>query len=394
MDLVLNGLTWQICLLYLDDVLIYSRTFDEHIERVKLVLERIKGANLKLKPSKCKFCQHSVRFLGSIVSKEGVSPDPEKVRAVQEWPVPQNVTEVRSFTALAAYYRRFIRNFAAIARPLYDLTKKGQPFEWKAGQQNAFETLKERLTSAPVLVPPSDEGEFILDTDCSDFAAGAVLSQRQDGDVRVIAYASRVLNDAEKSYCTTRKELTAFIFGCKTFRHYLLLNRFLARVDHAALLALMKSRDPVGQAARWLDFLADYTFVLTHRNGISHGNADSLSRRPCERQTSDPCRQCEKKLPTVSEQFKEEKTQIRSIQIKRPGPSPFDLNTEIKQLELRAMKTRRQPAEAPLSAAVIAAAQDNEPDLWYIKTQLKRGVKPTWEEIASKAKGVQHYWAQ
>jgi len=178
-DMALAGLTWEICLAYLDDLIIFSRTFDQHIERLQRVFDRLVQAGLNLKPSKCALFQRRVKFLGSIVSGEGIEPDPEKVQAVAQWPTPQNVTEVRAFVALASYYRRHIKSFAEIARPLHELTKKDIRFFWEPAQEKAFSKLKEALTSAPVLAMPLDEGQYVLDTDASDFSMGCVLQQWQ-----------------------------------------------------------------------------------------------------------------------------------------------------------------------------------------------------------------------
>ena len=301
MDMVLNGLTWQICLVYLDDVVVFSSTFEDHVSRLQQVFDRFRVARLKLKPSKCKLFQRQIRFLGHIVSAEGVSPDPEKVKAVRDWPVPRNLYEVRAFVALASYYRRHIKGFADLARPLHELTQKGRPFVWSEKQQLAFEQLKDRLTNAPVLSSPTDGGKYWLDTDMSNAALGAVLQQEQNGEIKVIAYASRVLSPAEKKYCVTRKELLAVIYGLKQFRHFLLINPFVLRVDHSALTALLRSPNPLGQSARWLDTIADYNFEIRYRSGALHRNADSLSRKPCTPDERFPCNQCEKSIPTASD---------------------------------------------------------------------------------------------
>ena len=281
MDLVMVGLTWEICLVFLDDIIVMSKTFEQHLERLNLVLDRLRKANLKVKPSKCHFFQERVKFLGSLVSRSGFEPDPEKLSAVAEWPVPKTLTELRAFVALASYYGRHVEGFAGIARPLHDLTRKNQPFVWTETQQKAFEELKRRLCLYPVLATPLPEGEYVVDTDALNVALGAVLQQRQEGKLRVIAYASKVMDPAERNYCTTRKELLGIIYGLQTFRHYLLGSQFLLRTDHSALTSLLKSPEPVGQQARWLDVLAEYDFRIEHRAGSQHNNSDSLSRRPC-----------------------------------------------------------------------------------------------------------------
>jgi len=286
MDLVLSGLTWTTCLVYLDDVVVFSSTFDDHVLRLQQVFDRLKQANLKLKASKCRLFQRKIKFLGSIVSQEGIAPDPTKVEAVVRWPIPTNLTEVRSFTALAAYYRKFVKGFAAIAKPLFELTQKGRPFVWTSRQQDAFEQLKKCLTEAPVLAAPLESGQYWLDTDASDTALGAVLQQMQNGELKVIAYASRVLTRSERSYSVSKREQLAVVYGLKQFRHFLLARHFILRVDHAALTYLLKTPQPVGQSARWLDLISEYDFEIHHRAGSQHGNADSLSRRPTEQERS------------------------------------------------------------------------------------------------------------
>ena len=157
----------------------------------------------------------SVKYLGYIVSREGIAPDPDKIQAVVSWPVPKSLSEVRSFTAMCSYNRNHIRGFAEIARPLYDLMKKGRQFEWRDSQQGAFDQLKKCLVSAPILASPIDEGVYTLDTDASSHSLGAVLNQTQNGIMKVISYASRILQPSERSYCSVRLELLGLIFGLK-----------------------------------------------------------------------------------------------------------------------------------------------------------------------------------
>ena len=181
-------------------------------------------------------------YFGHIVSERGVAPDPAKIKSVKGWPTPTNVTEVRSFLGLAAYYRRFIKDFSKVASPLHRLTEKGRVFSWDETCQTAFEELKVHLTSAPVLAYPKLEAKFILDTDASDVAIGAVLSQKFDEREHVIAYGSRCLSKAERRYCVTRKELLAIVYFVKYFRHYLYGRQFLLRTDHFAGCLISRSQ--------------------------------------------------------------------------------------------------------------------------------------------------------
>ena len=223
MDLVLLGLNWQICLAFLDDVVVMSSNFEQHLERLQQVFERFRGANLKLNAGKCHLIQEKVKFLGSIVSRDGIAPDPEKVRAVKEWPVPTDLKQVRGFVALASYYRKHIAHFADIARPLHRLSCKDTPWVWGEEQQRAFEELKEKLSTAPLVKAPLPEGKFVLDTDASDEGLGAVLQQEQEGVVVVNAYASRglrkereeLLHDPQRTsrYCVWVKTIPAIFVG-------------------------------------------------------------------------------------------------------------------------------------------------------------------------------------
>ena len=280
MDLVLAGLTWDVCLVYLDDVIVFSSDFEEHTRRLEIVLQRLRAAQLKLKPSKCEFFSRQVKFLGHVVSDRGVQTDPEKIAVVKDWPVPRCLSELRTYLGFCSYYRRFVRGFADIAAPLHELTKKGRQFVWTERCQQSFDELKERLTSSPVLAQPRHEGSFVLDTDASLVGVGAVLSQVQDGEERVIAYSSRLLSDAERRYSTTRLELLAAVYGLRQYRQYLLGRHFTLRTDHAALQWLRRVPEPVGQQARWLDLISEFTFDIQHRPGSKHNNADGLSRRP------------------------------------------------------------------------------------------------------------------
>ena len=292
MELVLNGLQWERCILYLDDVICFGKSFNEALSNLELVLQRFKDANLRLKPSKCKLFQRSVEFLGHIVSDKGVSCDPKKIEAVQDWERPQCVKDVRSFVGFAQYYRKFIRNFSAIATPLYELTKKKVKFQWSQKCEEAFQLLKRKLVEAPILAYPTREDTFILDTDASLFGIGAVLSQQQNGEERVIAYASKTLSSTQRNYCTTMRELLAVVVFIKQFHHYLWGRPFIVRTDHASLTWLVNFREPAGMLARWISVLGNYDFQTEHRKGNLHGNADGLSRqipRKCKREDCHDC---------------------------------------------------------------------------------------------------------
>ena len=202
------------------------------------MLDRLRRANLKLRPSKCVLFNTQVKYLGHVVSEQGVSTDPDKCASVASWPTPSNLSEVRSFLGHVGYYRQFVPNFASIARPLTMLTHKGTPFEWGDAQSEAFARLRDALLTAPILGYPDHQLQYILDTDASAFGLGAVLSQIQDGKERVIGYFSKTMSPEERNYCVTRKELLAVVTAVKHFRPYLYDREFRIRTDHAALLWL------------------------------------------------------------------------------------------------------------------------------------------------------------
>ena len=218
MDLVLAGLQMSQCLVYIDDVIVVGRTFDEHLGNLQEVFERVRRAGLKLKPSKCSFLQERVSYLGHEVSREGVATDPAKINQVAHWPEPQSTKDVQKFLGLANYNRRFVRNFASIARPLHRLTEKTATFEWTVECQEAFAELRHRLCTAPVLAFPDFTKPFILDTDASNTGIGGVLSQLDEqGQEHVIAFASRTLSKSECRYCVTRRELLTVVVFTQQF---------------------------------------------------------------------------------------------------------------------------------------------------------------------------------
>ena len=280
MECVLMGLTWKITVPYLDDCNIFSKTAEEHLERLRQVFERFRAANLQINPTKCEFFRTRVPFLGHIISKDGSEADPEKVAAVKNFPIPTSPTEVKSFLGLCSYYRRYVKNFADIARPLHKASESKSPFLWTPEAQNAFETLKRQLMSTPILALPSTKEPFILYTDASMTAMGAVLSQVQDGQERAICFASKAFSKTQTKYSATKRELLAVVNFTRHFRHYLLGRQFKIVTDHSALQWRHNFKDPDALTARWLEKLAAFNYEVVHRPGKSIGHADGLSRIP------------------------------------------------------------------------------------------------------------------
>ena len=312
MEIALSGLQWQTCLIYLDDVIVYAPNFDLHLSRVEEVLSRIRQAGLKLKPEKCHLLQREVTFLGHVISEHGVLPDPMNVLKILDWPTPSNVKQVRQFLGMTSYYRRHIKDFAKIAKPLVDLTKKGVEFLWTDACQQSFVKFKEILTGPEIMAFPIPGKEFTLDVDASNFAIGGIISQIQEGKEKVIAYASRTLNRAERNYCVTEKELLALRYFMEYFRQYTLGHRTKVRTDHNALVWLFSFKEPKSRIARWIEILSSYEFEIEYRQGKNHANCDAMSRceNPRDCQCSDvdmseplkcgPCAKCKRRSQEMS----------------------------------------------------------------------------------------------
>ena len=203
MELTLSGLQWSLFLIYLGDVIVFSHDFDECIDRLYKVLTRTGAAGLKLKPSKCVFFAPKVSFLGHIVSQDGVSPDPDNIAKIANWPTPRNVCEVCSILGMGNYYHRFVKEFSQKVQPLVSLTKKNNPFKWSLECQAAFDEIKQALTGPDIMAFPTDDDLYILDSDVADDSIGCVLSQKQSNVEKVIAYGSQTLGKSERNYCVT-----------------------------------------------------------------------------------------------------------------------------------------------------------------------------------------------
>ena len=385
MDMVLAGLQWTNCLVYLDDIIVVGKTFSQHLRNLTQVFERLRAAGLKLKPTKCHLCSEQVEFLGHVVSPEGVSTDPKKIAKVAEWPIPTSKKEVQQFLGLAGYYRRFISEFAKIARPLHRLTEKTATFNWDNDCQEAFETLRDKLISAPILAFPDLEKPFILDTDASDKGIGAVLSQRdEEGAERVVAYASKSLSRAEQHYCVTRKELLAVVYFIRHFRPYLLGRKFMLRTDHGSLTWLANFREPTGQLARWLEQLQEFDFDICHRPGRRHQNADAMSRIPCKQcgRTSHGLDNAASTVAALSQGIRStpmerSSSEIRTHQLKDPQIGYI----------LKAKESGQQPSAAEARSQGRAARRLNQ--LWE-RLQVRDGtLLRQYEDDSGKQKWLQ-----
>ncbi|KAG8503261.1 hypothetical protein CXB51_001217 [Gossypium anomalum] len=260
---------------FIDDILIYSRDESEHAEHLRTILQILREKKLFAKFSKSEFWLREVRLLGHIVSGDGIRVDPSKISAIVDWRPPKNVSKVRSFLGLAGYYRRFVEGFSMIASPMTKLLQKNVKFEWTDKCQQSFEQLKARLTEAPILVQPEPGKEFVIYSDASLTRLGCVLMQ----EGKVVAYASRQLKPHEKNYPTHDLELAAVVFALKIWRHYLYGEKCRIFTDHKSLKYLMNQKDLNLRQRRWLELLKDYDLVIDYHPGKANVVADALSRK-------------------------------------------------------------------------------------------------------------------
>ncbi|KAG8499252.1 hypothetical protein CXB51_005763 [Gossypium anomalum] len=260
---------------FIDNILIYSKDETEHAEHLRIVLQTLRDKQLYAKFSKSEFWLRKVGFLGHIVSCDGIRVDPSKISAIIDWKPPKKVTEVRSFLGLAGYYRRFVNGFSIIAAPMTRLLQKDVKFEWTEECQQSFEELKKLLTEAPVLVQPESSKEFVVYSDASLNGLECVLMQ----EGKVVAYALRQLKPHEKNYPTHDLELTAMVFALKIWRHYLYGEKCRLYTDHKSLKYLMSQKDLNLRQRRWLELLKDYELVIDYHLGKANVVADALSRK-------------------------------------------------------------------------------------------------------------------
>lgn len=265
---------------YLDDIVVIGETLEEHMTILRKVFQKLKDARLRINTEKSKFLQDRIVYLGHVIDGQGIRTDPEKVKAIREIPPPTNTRELRQFIGMTSWYRRFIQNCSELTRPLTALLKKRRKWHWSNEEQEAFDALKTRLSTAPVLAPPDFTREFTLQTDASKDGLGAVLTQDFDDQERVIAYASRTLNKAEVNYSTTEKECLAVVWGIQKMRPYLEGYHFRVITDHQSLKWISTLESPTGRIARWSLYLQQFDYEIVYRRGKLNKVADALSRNP------------------------------------------------------------------------------------------------------------------
>lgn len=310
MDMTLAGLKWRTCLAYLDDVIIFSRSIEEHLDDLREVLDRMRDMGLTIKPGKCALLQERVVYLGHVISKEGLEPEPGKIDQVRRYlgKPPKNVSEVRTFLGFVGYYRNFVPRFAHTAEPLVNLTRKGTTWNWTEKCMDAWNKLVSDLSNSKVLRPPNFDYPFILQTDASGFGLGAVLSQRLPSDPNnpkssltevIIGCASRTLNEHERKWPNHEREALGVIWGCEYFRPYLWGSKFeiVVLTDNNAVTWLRNNIRP-GRLTHWALRLSEFDFTLKHIEGFKNGNADYGSRLPNDDDPTEDAKRAKEKAST------------------------------------------------------------------------------------------------
>ena len=280
MNTVLRGILWEFAIPFLDDIVIYSKDADSHVAHLEEVFQRLTQAGLKLKPQKCQFGVNHIKYLGHNIGKKGIAPFEEKVKAVKDFPTPTTITQVKSFLGLANYYRKFIKDFSKLAKPLNDLTKKSKVFYWNEESQKAFMELKRRLISAPILAHANPNLPYRLTTDASRIGLGWVLEQKQGDKYKVICYGGKSLTSAQSNYGISDLEALAVVTAIKDLDCYLRYQQFTIVTDHQPLkYMLTNASPPPGRWSRWTALLSPYKFTVEYLKGSANKVADSLSRQ-------------------------------------------------------------------------------------------------------------------
>ncbi|KAL7293531.1 hypothetical protein TKK_0012974 [Trichogramma kaykai] len=263
---------------YLDDIIIATETFDDHLRVLKEILSRLNDANLTVNKEKSIFGRSEVKYLGVLVNRDGIKPDPSRVEPILNFPIPKSLKQLRRFLGMSSWYRKFLKDYATLVEPLTRLTSSKVKYVWSMEQQDAFEKIKTLMAEAPLLNCPNFKEKFIVQTDASDTGLGAVLLQIIDGEERVLEFASRVLSSAERNYTVTERECLGVIWAVRKFRQYIEGYEFTVVTDHASLRWLCNLRNPTGRLARWALELQGHLYKVEHRKGSLNHVLDALSR--------------------------------------------------------------------------------------------------------------------
>ncbi len=288
MDFILRGLSYRCALIYLDDIIVFSSSFSNHLRDLAVIFNRLRYFNCQLNLRKCKFGSEQIEYLGHVISSRGILPKPVLVDAIRNFPSPRNAKSptagkkaVKSFVALANFYRRFIAGFARIATPLVSLSKKKAEFVWTPEREAAFAELQNKISTSPVLSFPQWNKPFILSTDACDIGIGAVLQQEDSsGHLKPVQFLSHAFNDRESKWSTPEKELFSFVYALKKFRVYLYGRAFIWRTDASSLQWLSTAKTLAPKLLRWSLLVSHYRFTIEPVSGAKNHVADALSRNP------------------------------------------------------------------------------------------------------------------
>lgn len=334
MAIAMAGLTPEVAFLYIDDIIVIGCSQSHHLKNLTIVFKRLRERNLKLNPEKCQFFQTEVIYLGHKISVEGVSPDPSKYEAIKNYPTPKNADEIRRFVAFCNYYRRFVPNFAEIAQPLNKLLKKKAKFDWTENQQYAFEKLRKTLMSPTVLQHPDFTQRFIISTDASNVACGAILSQNINGIERPIAYASKTFTPGEANKSTIEKELTAIHWAITYFKPYVYGRKFTVRTDHRPLAYLFGMKNPTSKLTRMRLDLEEFDFEIKYVKGKENSGPDALSRIQIDISDLKEIKVLQMKTRAMKQREKQEaideKTSINEV----PQPDQLRVTEELSETEI------------------------------------------------------------
>ena len=287
-DRILGESKYKCAIGYLDDILVYSKTFEEHKQHLRTILSKVRDSGLTLKPSKCCFAMNSIIYLGHLINKEGIKMDPERVKAIKQFPIPQNLTQVRSFLGLAGYHRQFVKDWSKIAEPLSRLTKKSVNYYWGPDQDKAFNKIKDIMTTEPLLIHFDPERETQLKTDACGYAIAAILEQKVDGKFKPVTYISRMMTDTEqRNFCISEKECLAIVYATNKLKPYLDGIKFKVITDHSALKWLKSKKDLSQRLILWGLHLQKFDFEVEYKSGKKHKDCDALSRNPVDPPSSE-----------------------------------------------------------------------------------------------------------
>jgi len=357
------------CIVYLDDVLIYSDNLEQHQKDVATIIRAIRQQGMKLKPSKCEFHQRETEYLGFIINNEGVKVDPIKIAAIWDWKAPTNKKGIQEFRGFCNFYRRFINGFSRTAKPLYDRTKKDVTWEWGNKEQNAFDELRQKLCSTPVLTYFKAGRPLLVETDASQYVCSGILSQQdEDGKWRPIAYRSKTMKPAECNYDVHDKELLAIVQALKEWRRYLKGSgqHFRVLTDHQNLIRFTTTKELTGRQIRWSEVLSVFDFKIEYRPGKEGGKPDALTRRKADmRQEGDERLTQKERILLPKEKYFE--TSIQEMETIRLEETSYEelRNETAQNQEIQTIRKALEQGDREMKGVALGLCQWKDEYLWH-----------------------------